>query len=235
MVEDTYTQHTHDVLDDDGRVIKAVLGNSRPATPTSSSVKRPPAPASSHSLHRPSLPPTTSNRVDQLKGSHSHPTTPRASTSPGLSKASSKSKSRSSAPPLSVAYLPNLALLLTSLHPRLGTLAPTLLNEGRIDSLDRVVLLLGLQETERDLFLRELKGLPPLERALLKKQLGRAREGALAKLAGVDDELVAVEGGGGGRESSGDHAPTRSASTALPGGWGPAPSRQESVKVKREQ
>ncbi|ORY43583.1 hypothetical protein BCR35DRAFT_311200 [Leucosporidium creatinivorum] len=199
MVEDTFSRHTHAVLDDSGRRIPAEKegGSSRdePSRTAESSKKRPrlsePKPPPSfvsysklaHSTSMPHL--ASSSGRDHLKPSHS--ASPRPSP---LSYAPPPPRPKPATPPppapLDLTFLPILSTFLASLNPRLSPLASPLLQQGRIDSFDRIKLFLSLTDDSRDLFLKDVQGLGLLERHLLKKEVKRVREsGWVVEAAGA--------------------------------------------------
>jgi hypothetical protein len=195
MVEDTYTRHSHKVLDDGGRPVLP----DRPGSPERTerghssaepSKKRPrfspndPIPSLPSFYQSPALigPFATSTphlhstgRLDHLGPSPSGPPRPPSS----ISSAPVLPRPRPRIPPppvLNTSYLPVLSTFLGCLNPRLSTLASPLLHQCGTNSFDRLVHLLGLSEESLDLVLKDVADVGLIERHLLKKELKRARE-----------------------------------------------------------
>ena len=214
MVNDTFTGHTHVIRDDAGNQLQppthrrtAERDDSTVETP-SEARKRPRTESFSNSpgihvnrITRPTPPPAHPRPIEHLGRSPAIAQSPRP-----LSRLSS-SFSRPSLPSrtLNTSFLPSLSRFMSSLHPRLASLAPTLLEQAGLDSTERLILFLTLSETDKNLdrVLKDLPGVPPLDRHLLKKELKRFRDAGWApsgRQGGADAISMAQRAG---RESAG--------------------------------
>lgn len=192
MVNDTVTKHTHPVLDEQGQTVEPLMDGSDISAPTTPmSRKRPRA----EDRPKASNPQNSSSAMFAPRDRSAHP--PRPSTAqPHVSRAPSStplapflpsraphpssflSRTLSTASAVDMTFLPSLTRFLSSLHPRLSSLAPILLEQARLDSIERLVLFLTLTSREEtlELALKDLSSLPPLGRHLLKKELKRVRD-----------------------------------------------------------